>query len=541
MPEKRVRTRFAYRRARELDAGGVRRVRVLIVGAGPVGLTAALDLARRGHEVVVLNKDDTLAAGSKAICFSKRSLDICDRLGVADRMLAKGVAWNVGKVFWGERKEPIYQFDVLGVPDQKNPGFINLQQYYFEEFLIEAIEQRPEVDLRWRHSAVGIQAKNDCVAVTIDSDDGSYVLEATYVLACDGGRSSVRTMMGLDFGGRAFEDSFLIADVRFEQARPPERWFWFEPPFPGSSALLHKQPDGEWRLDFQLGANIDKASAIKPENVAPFVEGMLGEGVAYEFVWLSAYTFQCRRMERFVHDRVIFAGDAAHLVSPFGARGANSGISDADNLVWKLDLVLRGLAPRALLESYDAEATVAADVNILNSTRSTDFITPKSDGARALRDAVLELATRHPFARPFVNSGRLATAVSFPASPLNTPDVDMWNGGVAPGSPALDAPISYGSKNWLLELLGGGFVLLVFGNALAKTGELRHIETLLGVRVLRIAGDEVRDVRGLVAKRYEAGDGAVYLIRPDQYVAARWRRYDGDAIVTAICRAICQS
>lgn len=526
--------RYAYQRPAELGAAR-RRVPVIVVGAGPVGLAVALDLARRGQHVVVLTRDDALAEGSKAICFSKRTLDICDRLGVTGRLMEKGVAWNVGKVFWGARPEPIYQFNLADLPDQKRPAFINLQQYYFEEFLVEAIECQPEVDLRWRNTVVALKQSADGVAVTVETPDGRYVLEADYVIACDGGRSPVRAMLGLDFEGRSFEDTFLIADVRFEKERAPERWFWFEPPFPGASALMHKQPDGVWRLDFQLGRNVDKAAAIRPENVAPFVEGMLGKGVAYEFVWLSAYTFQCRRMERFVHGRVIFAGDAAHIVSPFGARGANGGVADADNLAWKLDLVLRGAAPASLLASYDDEATAMADVNILNSTRSTDFISPKSEPTRALRDAVLELSPRHAFARPLVNSGRLATAVSFPSSPLNTPDRDHWDGGIAPGSPAVDAPVEFENHRWLLELLGGSFALLAFASTNAEAAAVR--ELALPLRTLIVGPANIRDIRGLAAKRYAATDGGLYLIRPDQYVAARWRKADGVAISAALRRA----
>jgi len=520
-----TRKRYAYRapHARQQSAP------ILIVGAGPVGLTAALDLATRGQRVIVLNREDTLAEGSKAICFSKRTLDICDRLGVADRLIEKGVAWNVGKVFWGARTDPIYQFSVVDVPDQKSPGFINLPQHTFEETLIEAIEARPEIDLRWRHTATALEQRGDGVTVAVDTPDGRYTIDAAYVLACDGSRSPIRAMLGLDFAGRSFEDSFLIADVRFDQERPPERWFWFEPPFPGASALLHKQPEGIWRLDFQLGRNADKAAATRHENVKPFVEGMLGKDTAYEFVWLSAYTFQCRRMERFVHGRVIFLGDAAHLVSPFGARGANGGIADADNLAWKLDLVMKGEAHATFLNTYDAEATTAADVNILNSTRSTDFITPKSDTARALRDAVLELAARHTFARPFVNSGRLASAVPFPTSPLNTPDRETWDGGIAPGSPALDAPIAFENHNWLLELLGGSFTLLTFGDQ-PKAGALP-------ARTLTVGANGIRDIKGLAAQRYGAANGTTYLIRPDQYVAARWRNFDAAAIAAALHRA----
>lgn len=498
---------------------------VVVVGAGPVGLTVALDLAQHGHPVVVLGKLDFIAAGSKAICFAKRTLDIWGRLGVARPMIDKGVIWNVGKVFWGDSPEPVYQFDMLPVKNQKHPGFINLQQYYAEDFLHAAIRQCPGAEVRGGHEVTALRQDAGSVELEVAAGDARYSLTAAYVIACDGSRSGVRGLMSLDFEGRVFEENFLIADIRLEEARSPERWFWFDPPFNrGQSALLHQQPDNVWRLDFQLGWNVDRRACTDVAFVDPLVRGMLGADVRYTPEWYSVYTFQCRRMKRFVHDRVIFAGDSAHLVSPFGARGCNGGIADADNLVWKLDLVLRGEAPGSLLESYNDEAITTADENILNSSRSTDFLTPKTAASRALRDAVLALARQAPFARPFVNSGRLSTPVSYPASPLSTPDPagESW-AGVAPGSPALDAPLGDG---WLLDRLGGRFVLLVNG-----------------YRGDRPAGLDVLDLAGfgseaaLAAERYDLAPGSACLVRPDQYVAARWRSPDLERIGRALARA----
>ena len=492
--------------------------RIAIVGAGPVGLAMALDLGRRGHEVTVLNRLDFVAHCSKAICFSKRSLDILDRLGVGDRAVGKGVTWNVGKVFSGAGDRPVYRFDMLPVKDQKRPGFINIQQYYIEDYLLDGLSALPNVQIRWGHRVEAVSARNGGVELAVSTAAGDYRLHAEWLIACDGARSTVREAMGLDFEGRVFEDNFLIADIRMKHEMPPERWFWFDPPFnPGKSALMHRQPDDVWRLDFQLGWNIDREAATRPENVEPFIRAMLGEEIAFEREWYSVYTFQCRRMARFVHGRVIFAGDAAHLVSPFGARGCNGGLADIDNLGWKLDLVLRGEADEALIETYDHEAIATADENILNSTRSTDFLTPKSAASQALRDAVLELARDHAFARPFVNSGRLSTPVSYPASPLSTPDRDDWEGGVAPGAPVLDAPLGGG---WLLERLGGDFVLLARGwpHALPQ-----------GVRLV--------EIEGLAAERLALPPGAACLVRPDQYVAARWKAAGPADVEAALLRA----
>ena len=494
------------------------RARVVIVGAGPVGLAMALDLGRRGHAVTVLNRLDFIAHASKAICFSKRSLDILDRLGAGDAAMEKGVTWNVGKVFWGAGYTPVYQFDMLPVKGQKRPGFINIQQYYVEEYLLDGLLRLPNVEIRWGHAVESVAPLNDGVELGVTAADGAYTLRAEWVIACDGSRSTVRDRLGLDFEGRIFEDNFLIADIRMKHEMPSERWFWFDPPFnPGRSALIHKQPDDVWRLDFQLGWDIDRQAVIRPENVEPYVRAMLGDDVEFEREWDSVYTFQCRRMARFVHGRVVFAGDSAHLVSPFGARGCNGGFADVDNLGWKLDLVLRGEAAEALIETYNAEAIATADENILNSTRSTDFLTPKSTASQALRDAVLELARDQAFARPFVNSGRLSTPVSYPASPLSTPDAEAWANGVAPGSPVLDAPHGDG---WLLDAIGDEFVLLARGWRGAVPAGVRLVE-----------------VEGVAADRLGLTEAAAALVRPDQYVAARWKAADAAVVEAALVRA----
>ncbi len=508
--------------APRLSGGGTEHAPVVIVGAGPVGLAMALDLGRRGHDVVVLAMLDFIAAGSKAICFAKRSLDIFDTLGVGDAIVDKGVQWNVGKVFWGDRAAPVLDFDVLPVKDQKRPGFINIQQYHVEERLVAAIAAWPNIDVRWGHQLIGLEARDDGATLSVETAGGNYAIDADWVVACDGSRSPTRTLLGLDFDGRVFEDNFLIADIRITGDRPAERWFWFDPPFfSGQSALVHKQPDDVWRLDFQLGWDVDRAAAVLPENVEPLVRGMLGNDVEFEREWYSVYTFQCRRMARFVHGRVVFAGDSAHLVSPFGARGCNGGLADVANVGWKLDLILRGVGEPALLDSYDAEAGAIADANIRASSRSTDFMTPKSTLSAIFRNAVLELAAQAPFAAPFVNSGRLSTAIALTGSALDTPDRDNWQGaGLAPGSPALDAPVGDG---WLFDRLGDGFVLLADG---WDGGDPA------GVRVIDTAGAD-----GPLADRYALAPGRAYLIRPDHYVCARWQDADRAAVRTALARA----
>jgi 3-(3-hydroxy-phenyl)propionate hydroxylase len=329
---------------------------------------------------------------------------------------------------------------------------------------------------------------------------------------------------------------------------PTERWFWFDPPFHrNQSALLHRQADDVWRIDFQLGWDADPELERRPERIVPRLKAMLGDDADFEIEWASVYTFQCRRMQRFRHGRVIFAGDAAHVVSPFGARGANSGIQDADNLVWKLALVIRGLAPERLLDSYDVERTFAADENILNSTRSTDFITPKSNVSRTFRDAVLSLAKEHAFARRLVNSGRLSVPAILAGSPLNTDDRDSdfanGPGAMVPGAPAADAPVEGPLGQWLLGYLGGAFTLLAFDAAIDPMDVASLARDRIGCRVVHVGGpiidgaEQVDDVRGLARRRYDARPGTVYLVRPDQHVCARWRAFDLGRVRAALALA----
>jgi 3-(3-hydroxy-phenyl)propionate hydroxylase len=526
---------FEYRRHPDQDAAAPARHPVVVVGAGPVGLSLAIDLAQRGQRVLVLDNDDRLSTGSRAICFAKRTLEIWDRLGVGDAMCAKGVEWNVGKVFF--KDDLMYSFNLLPERGHERPAFINLQQYYAEAYLALRAAELPNLEIRWRNAVVACEQHGDSVLLGVDTPQGRYTLTADYVAACDGSRSPVRALLGQESKGRVFRDRFLIADVRMSADFPAERWFWFDPPFhPNQSVLLHRQPDGVWRIDFQLGWDADPEAEKQPERIRPRVDAMmraaLGHEVPFELEWASVYTFACLRMESFVHGRVFFAGDSAHGVSPFGARGANSGVQDAENLAWKLDLALRGTAPRALLETYGAEREYAADENLLNSTRATDFITPKSAISRLFRDATLDLARTHPFARRIVNSGRLSVPATLHGSALNTPDGDSFAGLMVPGAPAADAPLGDGS--WLLrQLPGRSFCAILFGAGTKAAGLVQAgAQGIAPLQVLSLPAD------GPAAERYDAKPGTVYLLRPDQHVCARWRSPSAQDIASALKRAL---
>jgi len=372
----------------------------------------------------------------------------------------------------------------------------------------------------------------------VETPDGVFALECDWLIACDGANSGIREMLGAEFKGRFFQDRFLIADVLMKAEFPTERWFWFDPPFHrNQSVLLHRQADGVWRIDFQLGWDADPAEERKPERVLPRLQAMLGSETQFDLEWVSVYQFACRRLDKFRHGRVIFAGDSAHQVSPFGARGANTGIQDADNLAWKLKLVIEGKAPQRLIDSYDEERIFAADDNIGHSSRATDFITPKSAVSRAFRDATLELARDYAFARPLVNSGRLSMPTPYLDSPLNTPDTHDFIGRMHPGSNCADAPVRVAGKHsWLLHQLGGRFVALTFG---ADPGVRRIDVDGIACEVL-VIGVDIEDSEHCVSERYDGAPGTTYLIRPDQHVAARWRHFDETLIAEALNRATCR-
>ena len=505
------------------------RHKVVIIGAGPIGLALAIDLAQRNVPSVVLDDNNVVSVGSRAICWAKRTLEIFERLGIGEQMLAKGVVWKIGRLFHGDAE--VYHFDLLPEEGHKFPAFVNLQQYYVEEYLVARTKDFPDlIDLRFKNKVIDHHDDGDFVRLSIETPDGLYQLEADYVMACDGANSPTRERMGLAFSGQSFNEHFLIADIEMEdtpfETEQAERWFWFEPTFhQGQSALLHQQPDNIYRIDLQLGADSTPEQEASEAKVMPRIADIMGDK-PFSLDWMSVYKFRCARLEKFVHGRVIFVGDSAHVVSPFGARGGNGGIHDVDNIGWKLAAIIHGTANEALLESYDEERGHGAAENIANSARATNFMTPKSPIEALFRAQVLQLAKTHSFARKLINSGRLSMPCSLAGLSLQSES----HGLLPSGEVLKDAPLSGGQ--WLIDVIGHDFTLLALGN--------RRAPQIAGIARIGINQDHhdypcYQSADGLCEARYGA-DG-LYLIRPDGHVAASFLSDDVDAIRQAYDKA----
>ena len=531
---------------------------VVVVGAGPVGLCAALGLANHGVPVVLLEADESVCFGSRAICISRRSLEIIERLGALEGFLRIGLPWTGGRSFY--RDAQVLHFTMPQDENQKLPPMVNLAQYHIEQILLERAQQRADlIDIRWQTRVTAIETRAEGVRLNVSTRAGEYALDADWLVGADGGRSVVRESLGLELKGTSYEGRYVIVDILLKSDRPTERLAYFDPPCnPGSTVLVHKQPDGVWRIDYQLRDGEDAAEAIQPENVMPRVESllaMMGERGEWSPIWTTVYKANALTLERYRHGRVLFAGDAAHLVPIFGVRGANSGIDDADNLAWKLAFVIKGLAAPALLDSYSDERVGAAHENLLHGTKSTEFMAPPSFAFELMRKAVLGLAIHHAGVRALINP-RQTSAITYRDSPLNQADerAAEFAAGPPPGAVLPECPLVIRGdggaprQGHVTDLLMPGFVALCFG---AAPGALQALSRRLADRAVpfevavvaraRADGAAAWDASGRLFPMYGAQAGTVYLVRPDGHVLARWKQLAAEDAAQAIDQAIART
>jgi len=513
-------------------------VPVLIAGGGPVGLTLAALLARQGVASLVIEADEGCCTGSRAICVSRRSQEILWTAGAGPALAAKALPWTGGRSYWRNRE--VLRFEMPSEPTQRFAPMVNIQQYHVEAFVDQALQAVPELArVAWRTRVTRVRPGADAVDVEVAGPDGARSLRADYVVGCDGGRSTVREQLGLQFDGTQYQGRYVIVDIVQKTRRPVERLAWFDPPSnPGATLLMHRQPDDVWRIDYQLREGEDAAEALEPRNILPRVEShlrMIGETEPWRLLWASMYEAKCLTLPSYRHGRVLFAGDAAHLVPIFGVRGLNSGLEDAANLAWKLALVLEGAAAPGLLDSYSTERVHAARENIAHGAKSTEFMAPPDFAFALMREATLRLALDEPAVRPLINP-RQTAPVAYAASPLNGPEEGAWSNALAaPGQPAPEALVQgpHGGFH-LTQCFGTDFTCLVFGD-----GPLPHAVADLAshaVAVLDIAPEA--DPQGQARLRYglPGGLGAtgLVLVRPDGYVMGRWRGLDPAPVLACL-------
>jgi len=490
----------------------------------------------------VIEADDSVCVGSRAACVSRRSLEICGRLGALPEMLQRGLPWSGGRSFW--QQQEVFAFSMPLYESQRLPPMINLQQYYIEDALLGAVaranaESPGIIDIHWATTVDALETSVGGVTLGLTNGLSRGTLMADWVVACDGGQSFVRNALGLQLEGTAYTGRYVIVDIVLPSKHPTERRAWFDPPWHrGATVLMHRQPDDLWRIDWQLRHGDSTEEAMQPENVRAFVQRHLdaiGEGhLPWQPAWNSIYRAGAMTLASYRHGRILFAGNAAHAMPIFGVRGLNSGLDDADNLAWKLAAVLQG-RPEALLDSYSAERVQAFHINAESARRSTEFMSPPSRGFDVLREAVLSLAAEHRDIAELINP-RQTAAVAYTASSLSTPDAEAWKSGPGPGEVLPEVPVA-GPVGHVTEIVGPGFVLLHFG----APSDTAPAEGLRVVPVLKQADarwpQALIDAGGRLAHEFDAIEGSAYLLRPDGHVAARFKLISAAALHAALRRA----
>lgn len=497
---------------------------VLIAGGGPVGLTLAALLASFGIRSVVIENDPSYCTGSRAICMSRRSQEILGWVGADKPLVEKGLSWAGGRSYY--RDTEVLHFHMPNDPTQRFAPMVNIQQYFAEQYAHEAAKKYGDlVGVRWNCTVKAVRQQQDFNEVdVVDIDGKTQTIHADWLIACDGGRSTVREQLGLQLQGMQYDGKYVIVDIRQKTKRAVERLAWFDPPSnPGSTILMHRQPEDVWRIDYQIRDDEDPVEAIKPDNVLPRVQShltMIGENEPWEPLWISIYNAKCLSLEKYRHKRVLFAGDAAHLVPIFGVRGLNSGLDDAGNLAWKLARVINGTSPDSLLDTYSTERVHAAHENMAFGAKSTEFMAPPNFAFKLMREATLKLALADEKVRSLINP-RQSTPIHYVGSALNVADTDNWSNDLtAPGMPMPEVLLDDGSH--LTEQFGKSFVCIVFGEALEPSKQV-----VLGqncIKIYSIKGNKYAGYSQFIPLK--SNESAILLVRPDGYIMGRWMGTD---------------
>lgn len=535
---------YAFSRPAELD-GETAQHALVIVGAGPIGLTAALELARHGIKSIVLDDKNTVNEGSRAICIARHSMECLHQLGLAERFAASALPWTHGSSFY--RDQLVYRLQMPHVEADYFYPMYNLQQQYIEQYLVDKAAANELVELRWQSKVIDVKQVASGVHLSVETPEGNYALNSDYVLAADGARSVVRHQLGLQLQGDAYEGRYVIADIQMVSEHPTERRAFFDPSSnPGLTILIHKQPQNIWRIDYQIDEEVDAEEELKEENIRARISSvleMIGETGSWELEWWSLYKAYTLALEDYRHDRILFMGDAAHLVPIFGVRGLNSGLADAMNAAWKLAYVMHGWADEDLLDSYSPERRGATLDVFENASKSTKFMTPPTRGHRLMRDAVLSLSISNDFARPLINprQSQPYTYIDSPLTAYRNRDAE-FRGGPGTGAPFINRRI--GDSGSLLDYIGTGFSGFYFSDSNTYDPRITRLAEKLKVgeeqfTLIIITRDSftleniavLYDESGELGSSYDAEEGTFYLIRPDRHISARWKQINIDEVI----------
>lgn len=532
------------------------RKQVVIVGSGPAGMVTALELARHGVPSVVLSAELQFSQGSRAIVFTRRSMEILQQVGVAERMTAGGLPWRFGNSFY--RNQLCFRMEAPHDADDRFGPLLNVQQQYMEEYLHDACQANPLIDFRWGNKVVQVAQQDGYAVATVDTPEGEYQLETNWLIDASGGRSAIRSAMNLEMEGASYEGFFVIADIKVDLPLPTERLAYFDPEWnPGNTILMHREPNGIWRVDYQLPQGETPEEALRPESLKARIDAQLAmigfPGIDWEMDWSSVYSARTLTLTDYVHGNVIFTGDAAHLLPIFGVRGANTGFQDAQSLGWQLAYHVKGLGSQQLLANYSAERVGAAREIIAESGKSVRFMTPPTHGFELLRNAVLSLSLTQDFVRPLYH-WRTSRPHEYTHSLLNSRGDDnaLFTDGPAHGAPPRN--IRLGANDFLLDHVGGGFDLIYFTtgaaiptplldvvNAARTKGVALRITAVGAAQPVTGADQTFADADDHFRQRYGVqADGAAYLLRPDQHVCARWLTLDAVRLQAALNAALPQ-
>lgn len=532
------------------------RHKVVIAGSGPAGMVVALELARHGVASVIVTSELQVSQGSRAIVFTRRSMEILQQVGVAERMTENGLPWRFGNSYY--RGERVFRLEAPHDPDDRFFPMLNIQQQFMEEYLLDACNASDLIDFRWGNLVTQVAQMDGFAKVSLDTPEGPYTLETDWLVAADGGRSGIRSAMNLQMEGASYEGFFVIADIKIDLPLPTERLAYFDPDWNrGNTILMHREPHGIWRVDYQLPEGETPEEALKPESLKARIDAQLAmighAGASWEMDWSSVYSARTLTLPNFVHGSVIFTGDAAHLLPIFGVRGANTAFQDAQSLGWQLAFVVKGLTSQKLLANHSAERVGAAREIIQEAGKSTRFMAPPKGGFQLLRDAVLSLSLTQAFVRPLYH-WRTSRPHAYTHSMLNSlgDDNALFTAGPEHGAPPQN--IRLGTDDFLLDHLGGGFDLLYFTEAQAVPAGLLEVVAQarakgVPMRVIAVgscpsvagADETLADAQGHFRRRYGVqASGAAYLLRPDQHVCARWLTLDATRLQAALATALPQ-